>query len=100
MTKAFTSFSCLMRCCIRRFPPIFCGAQDKALLPELLNGLERWVQHLSLTYVPDASHWLVHERPDLVIRPSAPDTAPVFTKKESYQRLTVTGQNTDFTLDY
>lgn len=43
------------------------GLQDTALLPELLEGLDEYVPDLRLETVPDASHWIVHERPDLVI---------------------------------
>lgn len=39
------------------------GERDRALLPGLLDGLERWVPDLDLRRVPDASHWLVHEQP-------------------------------------
>ena len=39
------------------------GERDKALLPQLLDGLERWVPQLQLERVPDASHWIVHEQP-------------------------------------
>jgi pimeloyl-ACP methyl ester carboxylesterase len=42
------------------------GMRDRALLPGLLDGLERWVPDLRLVRVPDASHWIVHERPELV----------------------------------
>lgn len=42
------------------------GERDQALLPGLLDGLERWVPQLRLVRVPDASHWIVHERPALV----------------------------------
>jgi len=42
------------------------GERDKALLPELLDGLERWVPHLQIQRVPDASHWIVHEQPGRV----------------------------------
>ncbi len=42
------------------------GDQDRALRPGLLDGLERWVPDLRLVRVADASHWVVHERPDLV----------------------------------
>jgi pimeloyl-ACP methyl ester carboxylesterase len=42
------------------------GEQDHALLPTLLDGLERWVPQLTLHGVPQASHWLVHEQPGLV----------------------------------
>ena len=42
------------------------GERDKALLPELLDGLERWVPQLQIDRVPDASHWIVHEQPGRV----------------------------------
>lgn len=42
------------------------GEQDHALLPGLLDGLDRWVPQLRTVRVPDASHWIVHERPALV----------------------------------
>lgn len=44
------------------------GMRDTALLPALLEGLEHWVPRLAVEQVPDASHWLVHEKPDTVIR--------------------------------
>lgn len=43
------------------------GEQDRALLPGLLEGLERWVPDLSVERVPDASHWIVHEQPARVV---------------------------------
>jgi len=42
------------------------GERDHALLPGLLDGLERWVPDLRVVRVPDASHWIVHEQPALV----------------------------------
>lgn len=42
------------------------GEGDTALLPGLLEGLERWVPDLRLVRVPEATHWIVHERPALV----------------------------------
>jgi pimeloyl-ACP methyl ester carboxylesterase len=42
------------------------GMNDHALLPGLLDGLEQWVAPLQVQRVPDASHWIVHERPDIV----------------------------------
>ena len=42
------------------------GLEDHALLPALLDGLERWVPALDLVRVPGASHWIVHEHPELV----------------------------------
>jgi epoxide hydrolase 4 len=43
------------------------GMQDAALLPELLDGLEEYVPRLTLEKVADASHWIVHEQPGLVM---------------------------------
>jgi epoxide hydrolase 4 len=42
------------------------GEADQALLPGNLDGLERHVADLRIVRVPDASHWIVHERPALV----------------------------------
>ncbi len=42
------------------------GMNDHALLPGLLDGLEQWVAPLQVRRVSDASHWIVHERPDIV----------------------------------
>jgi len=42
------------------------GEADKALLPGCLEGLEDCVPDLRLVRVPGASHWIVHERPELV----------------------------------
>jgi epoxide hydrolase 4 len=42
------------------------GEGDVALLPGLLNGLERWVPQLQVQRVPGATHWIVHEQPALV----------------------------------
>ena len=39
---------------------------DKALLPELLDGLEDFVPELQLHRVEGATHWIVHERPELI----------------------------------
>ncbi|MBF6631091.1 MAG: alpha/beta fold hydrolase [Comamonas sp.] len=46
---------------------ILWGEQDVALQPQLLNGLEAWIPDLHIQRVPHASHWLVHEVPELVI---------------------------------
>lgn len=43
------------------------GMRDTALLPGLVDGLEDYVPRLTLEKVPDASHWIVHEQPALVI---------------------------------
>ena len=42
------------------------GERDRALLPGLLEGLERWVPRLEVERVADASHWIVHEQPERV----------------------------------
>lgn len=41
--------------------------QDHALLPSLLDGLDRWVPDLTVRRVPDASHWIVHEQPQRIV---------------------------------
>lgn len=43
------------------------GEADAALLPGLLDGLERWVPTLTVTRVAQASHWIVHEQPRQVL---------------------------------
>lgn len=43
------------------------GLDDQALLPGLLDGLEQWVAQLRIVRVPGASHWIVHEQPELVL---------------------------------
>ena len=44
------------------------GERDTALLPGLLAGLEALVPKLSVKRIPDASHWVIHERPEEVNR--------------------------------
>ncbi len=44
------------------------GELDRALLPALLDPLDRFVDDLKITRVPDASHWIVHEQPERVNR--------------------------------
>lgn len=41
---------------------------DIALPPALLDGLEAYVPRMSLTRVPGATHWIVHERADFIAR--------------------------------
>jgi pimeloyl-ACP methyl ester carboxylesterase len=43
------------------------GMQDTALPPELIIGLEDYIPQLTLKTVPEASHWIVHEQPRLVM---------------------------------
>jgi len=42
------------------------GEQDPYLLTGNLNGLEKFVPKLELRRVPDGTHWVIHEKPDLV----------------------------------
>jgi len=42
------------------------GEQDPYLLPSNLEGLEEFVPKLTLKRIPDGSHWVIHEQPDLV----------------------------------
>lgn len=44
------------------------GLNDTALPPELIQGLDTFVPDLTLHQIPDASHWIIHEQPALVIR--------------------------------
>ena len=42
------------------------GEQDQALLPGNLNGLEDYVANLTVKRISDATHWVVHEQPEVV----------------------------------
>ena len=44
------------------------GMKDVALPPELIDGLDDYIANLTLRKVADASHWIVHEQPQLVAR--------------------------------
>jgi pimeloyl-ACP methyl ester carboxylesterase len=39
---------------------------DTALPPALTDGLAHWVPNLRLDRVDHATHWVIHERPDIV----------------------------------
>lgn len=41
---------------------------DTALPPSLLDGLDTFVPDLQVIRVPRATHWVVHEQPELVVR--------------------------------
>lgn len=43
------------------------GMQDKALLPNLVQGLEAYIPQLTVHRLADASHWVVHEQPEVVV---------------------------------
>ena len=42
------------------------GEQDTALGKELTYGTQEYVQDLTIRYIPDSSHWVQQEQPDLV----------------------------------
>jgi pimeloyl-ACP methyl ester carboxylesterase len=42
------------------------GTKDPYLLTGNLNGLDRYVSNLSVERIPDATHWVVHEKAALV----------------------------------
>jgi pimeloyl-ACP methyl ester carboxylesterase len=44
------------------------GMGDRALLPRNLEGLDQFVPDLRVVRVEEATHWVVHEQPDLVNR--------------------------------
>ena len=44
------------------------GEQDRALTTGNLDGLDKYVRHLTITRVPDGTHWVVHEQPELITR--------------------------------
>lgn len=43
------------------------GTGDCALLPESREGLAAYCDDLRLVEVPDADHWIAHQKPDLVV---------------------------------
>ena len=44
------------------------GEQDRALTTGNLDGLDRHVRNLTIRRVPDGTHWVVHEQPELITR--------------------------------
>jgi pimeloyl-ACP methyl ester carboxylesterase len=40
------------------------GEKDTALLPQNLDGLERYVPRLTIRRIPEGSHWVIHEKPE------------------------------------
>jgi pimeloyl-ACP methyl ester carboxylesterase len=42
------------------------GEKDKWLLTGNLEGLEKYVPNLTIKLIPDGSHWIIHEKPELV----------------------------------
>jgi len=44
------------------------GLDDVALPPELIDGLDAYIPQLTLHRIEGASHWIIHEQPQLVAR--------------------------------
>jgi pimeloyl-ACP methyl ester carboxylesterase len=42
------------------------GELDMALLVGNLEGLDEYVEDLTVRRIPDGTHWVVHEQPELV----------------------------------
>jgi pimeloyl-ACP methyl ester carboxylesterase len=42
------------------------GEKDKWLLTGNLEGLEKYVPNLTIKRIPDGSHWVIHEKPEMV----------------------------------
>lgn len=42
------------------------GEKDQALVKENLEGLQEYVPDLTVRRIPDGTHWVIHEQPDLV----------------------------------
>jgi pimeloyl-ACP methyl ester carboxylesterase len=42
------------------------GEKDTALLTGNLDGLDKFVPNLTIKRIPNGSHWVIHEEPELV----------------------------------
>jgi pimeloyl-ACP methyl ester carboxylesterase len=42
------------------------GEKDTALLTGNLDGMDQFVPNLTVKRIPDGSHWVIHEKPELV----------------------------------
>ena len=42
------------------------GEQDQALLTGNLDGIEEYVADLTVKRIPGATHWVIHEQPEVV----------------------------------
>jgi pimeloyl-ACP methyl ester carboxylesterase len=42
------------------------GEEDQALLTGNLSGLEEYIEDLTVKRIPDGTHWVIHEQPELV----------------------------------
>ena len=42
------------------------GERDRYLVPEMAEGLERWVRNVRVERFPEATHWIQHDEPERV----------------------------------
>ena len=42
------------------------GEQDRAMVASNLDGLDEFVPDLTIKRIPDGTHWVVHEKPELI----------------------------------
>jgi len=42
------------------------GEEDRALLTGNLDGLEEYIEDLTVKRIPDGTHWVIHEQPELI----------------------------------
>ncbi len=42
------------------------GEQDRALLTGNLDGLDEYIEDLTVKRIPDGTHWVIHEQPELI----------------------------------
>lgn len=42
------------------------GEKDQALMKSNLDGLEDYIPDLTIKRIPESSHWVIHEYPELV----------------------------------
>jgi pimeloyl-ACP methyl ester carboxylesterase len=50
-----------------KVPTLVIWAEEDSALPlSLIDGLEAYIPTLRLVRVPGATHWIVHEQPELV----------------------------------
>ena len=44
------------------------GMDDVAVLPSVLDGLDQYVKDLKIIKVEKASHWVMHDVPELIAK--------------------------------
>jgi pimeloyl-ACP methyl ester carboxylesterase len=65
--KEGTSFARDMASLTVKVPTlVIWGEKDTALLTGNLEGLDKFVPSLTIKRIPDGSHWVIHEKPELV----------------------------------